>query len=412
MRDTRATICLTAAVAVGLLATACGSSGGTPKAAAGSSAGAVVKLGQVLPVNSVQAALAKSEAAGAEVAADEINAAGGVDGKWKIQLELKDDGLSTARVGTVMRELNDDGVKLTFGFQISPECKAAAEAGKQNGQVVLASHCATASLTDPPITPNFWMTAANNNDLAAAAGKYFSEKLPGVNTWDVFGYDSALTKSLWTLTQAAMEKARGSQIKANQTFWVPVDATNYRSQLTAQSSGLTGTKDSRGLFLATYGAGTTSYLKQAQPLGLLAKYSAVVQLGAYWSVAIAMNGTSPDVYNAYEYFAGCQQNAMNDAFVKAYEAKMHTQPDTGAYQAYMGVKFYAAAIAKAGSTDPTAVQAAFAGLSLETPTGGTLTMNGTSHHAAVPLTIAHLVGDPSAKDGVKYVGCTAMPSGG
>ena len=55
----------------------------------------VIKLGQVLPVNSVQAALAETQMVGAQIAADEINAAGGIDGKM-IEIVVKDDKLDVA----------------------------------------------------------------------------------------------------------------------------------------------------------------------------------------------------------------------------------------------------------------------------------------------------------------------------
>jgi branched-chain amino acid transport system substrate-binding protein len=394
---------LSTVLALSLAASACGGS------EEGSGSDKVIKLGQVLPVNSVQAALAKTQIVGAQIAADELNADGGIDGN-KIEIVVKDDKLEPARVGTVLRELNDEGVKLTLGFETSPECQAGAEAAVRLGQVVLANHCSSALLTNPkPASENFWMLSASGTEIAEAAGAYLGKSKGDVNTWDVFGYDADITRSNWKILRPAMEKAGNKSIKSNQEFWVPVDATNYRSQITKQMSGLKATKETRGLFLSTYGAGTTSYMKQAEPLGLLKDYSTVVTLGAYWSSALSMKGTSPDIYNVHEYFAGCQDNPMDQAFIKAYEAKMNTLPDAGAYQSYVGVKFYAAAIQKAGSADPTAVQKAFAGLSIDTPTGQKLTMDGDSHKADTPLTVAHLVGDPAAKDGIKVISCDVAP---
>jgi branched-chain amino acid transport system substrate-binding protein len=390
------------AVAVALLTAACGGGGDTTGSAG------VIKLGQALPINSVQAALAKTQIVGAQIAADEINAAGGVNGS-KIEIVLKDTKLETARVGTILRELNDEGVKLTLGWETSPECQAAAEAAPRLQQVVLANHCSSKLLYDPkPASPNYWMLSGSGPEIADAAGKSLAKEMPDVDNWDVFGYDAAITRSNWEVVQTAM-KGAGNEIKKNQDFWVPVDATSYRSQLTSLASGLKTPKASNGLFLSAYGAGTTNFLKQAEPLKVLNNYAAIVTLGAYWSSALAMNGTSPDIFNVHEYFAGCQKNAMDDAFIKAYRAKMNAQPDAGAYQSYIGVKFYAAAIAKAKSADPDKVQKAFAGLSIDTPTGQKITMDGTSHKADSPLTVAHLVGDSAAPDGIKVISCTTAP---
>ena len=401
MKQVRTLKYLSAVLAVGLLAAACGSPSGDDAADAEA---IVIKIGQVLPINSVQAALAKTQVIGAQIAVEEVNAAGGIDGK-KIEMVVKDDKLEAARVGTVLRELNDEGVKLTMGYQTSPECQAGAEAAVRLDQVVLANHCASALLVDPkPASENFWMLSTSGLETATAAGKYLAKDKPEVDTWDVFGYDADITRSNWETMRPAMEEA-GVKVRRNSEFWVPVDATSYRSQLTKQISGLISTKEKRGLFMSTYGAGTTSYLKQAEPLGVLDEYSEIVTLGAFWQSAVSMNGTAPEIVNVHEYFAGCQDNPMDTAFIEAFEAETGTLPDAAAYQSYIGVKFYAAAIEKAGSADPKAVQKAFAGLSIDTPTGHKITMDGETHKAYSPLTVAHLVGDPAAKDGVKVISC-------
>ena len=368
MKQTRTLKYLSAAFALGLLASGCGGDDDS-----GSDSG-VIKIGQVLPVNSVQAALAETEILGAQIAADEINADGGIDGK-KIEMVVKDDKLEAARVGTVLRELNDDGVKLTMGYQTSPECQAGAEAAVRLEQVVLANHCSSALLVDPkPASENFWMLSSSGLETATAAGNYLANAKPEVNTWDVFGYDADITRSNWVTMHDAMDEA-GMDVVTNQEFWVPVDAT--------------------------------SYLKQAEPLGLLDEYSEIVTLGAFWQSAVSMEGTAPEIVNVHEYTAGCQDNEIDKAFVKAFLDETGALPDAAAYQSYIGVKFYAAAIEKAGSADPKKVQEAFAGLSIDTPTGYPITMDGETHKAKSTLTAATLVGDPSAQDGVKVVSCEA-----
>ena len=400
MKQTRTLKYLSAAFALGLLASGCGGDDDS-----GSDSG-VIKIGQVLPVNSVQAALAETEILGAQIAADEINADGGIDGK-KIEMVVKDDKLEAARVGTVLRELNDDGVKLTMGYQTSPECQAGAEAAVRLEQVVLANHCSSALLVDPkPASENFWMLSSSGLETATAAGNYLANVKPEVDTWDVFGYDADITRSNWVTMHDAMDEA-GMDVVTNQEFWVPVDATSYRSQLAKQASSLAGTQETRGLFMSTYGAGTTSYLKQAEPLGLLDEYSEIVTLGAFWQSAVSMEGSAPEIVNVHEYTAGCQDNEIDKAFVKAFLDETGALPDAAAYQSYIGVKFYAAAIEKAGSADPKKVQEAFAGLSIDTPTGYPITMDGETHKAKSTLTAATLVGDPSAQDGVKVVSCEA-----
>src|SRR5699024_529396 len=83
---------LTALVsAATLVLAACGGGSGDDEASD------TVKIGVVLPFTGVQATIAKLEGQGAEVAAKEINDAGGIDGKWKIELVDVDDQLDPAQ---------------------------------------------------------------------------------------------------------------------------------------------------------------------------------------------------------------------------------------------------------------------------------------------------------------------------
>jgi branched-chain amino acid transport system substrate-binding protein len=369
----------------------------------------VVKLGQVLPFESVLAGLTVPEGFGAEVGIAHANA-DGIEGGYEFELVQKDDQLDEARMNTVMRELSDDGVNFTFGFQITSECRSAAAAAAED-QIVLASHCASASLTDgESIAPNFWRLSATDAILTKAMGQALAAKYPQIEHWDVVGYDYEVGRALWTNTQAAAAEALGSEVVTEQEFWIAIGEQNFADVVAAQSRGLSGDKETRGLFLSTYGGGTTAYLQQAEPLGLTDEYAVIGQNGAYWETAIALGERAPYVENAYEYFWSCQSNEANDRFVADYEALAGTKPDTGAYQAYTSVMWYKQAIEMAGSIDPFAVQEAFDGMKLETLVGDTIDMNGVTHQATQPMTVAPLFGDADAPDKVGIESCAITHS--
>lgn len=369
----------------------------------------VIKLGQVLPFDSVLAGLTVPDGYGAEVAIAHVIEDGGVDGKYKFELVQKDDQLDEARMNAVMRELADEGVNFTFGFQITSECRSGAAAASED-QIVLASHCASPTLTDPPVTPNFWRLNATDVTLTKAMGVALAEQYPDIEHWDIVGYDYEVGHALWDNTQSAMAEALGREVATDQEFWIPIGEQNFSDVVAAQSRDLSGEKETRGLFLTTYGGGTTAYLQQAEPLGLTDEYAVIAQNGAYWETAIALGDRAPAIVNAYEYFWDCQSNEANDRFVADYEAIAGSKPDTGAYQAYTSIMWYKAAIEKAGSIDPADVSAAFAGMELETLVGDTIVMDGETHQATQPLTVAQLVGDADAPDQVGIESCAITHS--
>lgn len=393
---------LAAAVVGTLVLSACGGSGDS-----GSDEDSV-KIGVVLPFTGVQATIAELEGQGAQVAADLINEAGGIDGKWEIELVEVDDQLDPGRSATVMRDLNDQGVALALGGQTSDLCKSSAEASQRFNMTFIGAHCTSPDLVDPPVTPNFFMIGQQMPDLATAIGEGLAERYPDIETWDVLTYDVDAMRQSWDVAKDAMSEALGREVVEGEKYAVPVSATTMRKEISAFDA--TGDKSKRGLFLGVYGAGTTSFIQQAKPTGLIDEYGVIAQTGVYWPTATALDGTAPPIYNVHDYFYACQDTEENTAFVEAFEEATGEKPDTGAYQGYVAVKLLEAAITEAGSTDSAEVQKALEGIEIETPKGTTMTVGADSHHGAGGVTTALLDGDPESPQGVAISDCDVVPA--
>ncbi|MCL3819845.1 ABC transporter substrate-binding protein [Aeromicrobium wangtongii] len=397
----------TAALAVvtagSLVLSACGGSSSDDSASADS-----VKIGVVLPFTGVQATIAKLEGQGAEVAAKLINDAGGIDGKWKIDLVKVDDQLDPGRSATVMRDLNDKKVGLAIGGQTSDLCKSSAEASQRFNMTFIGAHCTSPDLVDPPITPNFFMVGQQMTDLATAIGTNLAKQYPDVETWDVLTYDVDAMRLSWDVAKKAMEKELGREVKEGRKYAVPVGATTMRKEISGLDAA--GDKSKRGLFLGVYGAGTTSFIQQAKPTGLIDDYGVIAQTGVYWPTATALKGDAPAIFNVHDYFYACQDTEENDAFVAAFEKATGEKPDSGAYQSYVSMKLLEAAVTKAGSTDTADVQKALAGISIETPMGTTMKIGADTHHGSGGVTTSLLAGDDSAPQGVAITNCDVVPA--
>ncbi|SOD74669.1 amino acid/amide ABC transporter substrate-binding protein (HAAT family) [Jatrophihabitans sp. GAS493] len=395
--------------AIVLTISACASDKSSSSSGGSGSSSGTIKVGVVLPFSGVQATIAGLEGQGVQTAIDEINAKGGIKGQ-KLEMVKADDQLSATQAATVMRDLNSKGVKLAVGGQTSDLCKAEAQAANRFGIIFIGAHCTSKTLVNPPVSPNFWMTGQLDTDLTRANGQALAALFPNVQTWDVFAYDQSVTRGFWTQTRDEISKVTGKEVVTNKEVYVPATATDFKTQLSAIASSQTGTKETRGLFLGVYGAGTTSFIQQARPLGLLDDYAVMAQTGVYWSTAVSLKGTAPPIYDVHEYFYSCQNNPTNTAFIADFKKVAGQLPDTGAYQGYMAIEMLSAAIAKAGSGDPTAVGKAMPGISAMTPTGETMTMDGTSHHADGPITTALLSGDTSAPENVSVTDCKTVLS--
>lgn len=394
---------LAAGAAAVLVLAGCGKSEG-----AGGADSDTVKIGVVLPFTGVQATIAKLEGQGAEVAAKMINDAGGVDGQWEIELVDVDDQLDPARSATVIRDLNDQGVQLAIGGQTSDLCKSSAEASQRFDMTFIGAHCTSPDLVDPPITDNFFMIGQQMTDLAKAIGTGLAQRYPDIETWDVVTYDVDAMRLSWEEAKKAMEAELGRSVQVGEQYQVPVGGTSMRKEISGLVS--TGDKSKRGLFLGIYGAGTTSFVQQAKPTGLIDEYGVIAQTGVYWPTATAMKGAAPSIYNVHDYFYPCQETDENTEFVAAFEELTGEKPDAGAYQGYLAVKLLEAAITEAGSTESADVQKALEGLSIETPMGTEMTISADGHEGRGGVTTAVLAGDPSAPQGVAITDCDVTPA--
>ncbi|MDE2861671.1 MAG: ABC transporter substrate-binding protein [Chloroflexota bacterium] len=160
-----------------------------------------------------------------QMAADEINAAGGVNGR-PLNLIIEDSKCGAADAITAYNKLTDvDGVKIILGTSCSGAMLGAAPLAEQDGVVMLS-----ASATNPDIAEAgdyIFRTAINDNKL-------------GVDTGNTMWADGARTiASINELTDYAEGvrrttterfEALGGTVSAAESY--TSDATDFRSQLT------------------------------------------------------------------------------------------------------------------------------------------------------------------------------------
>ena len=275
-------------------------------------------------------------------------------------------------------------------------CLAVAPVVQSQGGVTIGSTCSS----DPLVGPNraakdYFSTAISNTASCAAIAKVISTQYPDLTRIDVFGYDYITGHEIATECVSDMKKD-GLNLVVHKSYFVPLTSETFTAQISALEHSLSGPKKGRALFLATYGAGTTAFLKQAAPFHLTSQYETVITNGGYVSSGEALNGTAPAVWDAYEYFPTVVSNSKNTTFVNQYEALKPADkfPNDWSYEAYVSALFYAAAINSAKSTDPAAVATALAKVSVDGPLG-TVGFNPSTHESTIPTLVFQTVGDPS-----------------
>ena len=191
-----------------------------------------------------------------QLAADEINAGGGINGR-KLQLIVEDSKCGAQDAITAYNKLTDvDGVKIILGTSCSGAMLGAAPRAETDGVVLFS-----ASATNPDIAEAgdyIFRTAINDNQLGVDTGNLLwaddIRKLATIN--ETTDYAEGVRRT----TVAQFEK-RGGEVVAEERY--ASDATDFRSQLTKL---LDATPDALHVAAQSEFTGGT-IVKQARELG-------------------------------------------------------------------------------------------------------------------------------------------------
>jgi ABC-type branched-subunit amino acid transport system substrate-binding protein len=134
----------------------------------------VIRIGAVFPVTSNAASLAGPELAGVRIAADLVNADGGVDGH-PIELVERDLPSREAADG-VMRSLRADGVQLVIGAYSSDLSIAASEAADHAGLLYWEAGAVADQLTGRGLPMTFRVGASGSN-LGSNSAAFAADQL-------------------------------------------------------------------------------------------------------------------------------------------------------------------------------------------------------------------------------------------
>jgi branched-chain amino acid transport system substrate-binding protein len=186
------------------------------------------------------ATLAKTNLIAAQMAVDELNAAGGVNGK-KIKIVSFDTAGNPEQAVVGLRKLaEDDKVMAIIGPFSSGECRVAFPAGEREGIVTMSMASSAPKLAEP-----FTYGLRNTSDegyLFAHVMKTLKEKGYPMATGAVaYATDDVISKTMGEIVLPNVMKASGVDMKVSVTFQTQAfDLSAQVSQLMASQTDLVG----------------------------------------------------------------------------------------------------------------------------------------------------------------------------
>ncbi len=339
---------------------------------------------------------------GWQMAVDEVNLAGGIDGK-KLVVVSKDDAGKPAEAVTAANELvsRDHVVMLAGGF-FSNVGLALADFAKQKKLFYLAGEPLTDALVWSAgnrytfrLRPSNYMQAAMLADEAA--------KLPAV-TWATIAPNYEYGQSAVAVFRKLLS-ARRPDVRWVAEQWPPqgkIDAGPVVQAIAAAKPD--------AILNVEFGPDLVKLVREGNTRGLFKDRSVVSFLTGEPEYLDPLKDEAPEgwIVTGYPWYA--IHTPEHDAFLKAYQSKYNETPKLGSVVGYTLIKSAAAILRKAGSTDTDKLIAAAEGLSFDTPFGHAefRALDHQSTLGAFVGTTAQqnnkgVMVDPVYRDGAKYL---------
>ena len=319
----------------------------------------------------------------AELIEEDINAAGGINGR-PVETYLADDATDPAVGRQAMEQLIDsDNVDVVLGTHSS----ATRQAAKPLAEDANVLYIYAALYEGGECSSVMFNTGEVPSQQLAPVIPWMMEQTGG-QTWFLLGNDYVWPRRSFELARQYIEGAGGEVVGEE---YVPLGTQDFSS--VAQTIAGSGADL---IFPALVGGDAIAFETQAVDFGI--GQDAIPRLANIYEENV-LGAMGPAVTAGMRVTMGYfkeADNALNTVFVSRYyerfgdDAPPHATFSSHIYDAAL---LYAAAANAAGTTDTAAVAAAMEGLSLTTPTGD-ISITG-SRHLAQPIYVAEIQSDGS-----------------
>jgi branched-chain amino acid transport system substrate-binding protein len=298
---------------------------------------------------------------GMELAIDEINTAGGVNGK-KLELVTRDDNGNPGDAVRAAEELiSREQVDVLMGSFLSNLGLALTDFAKQKKFFFLAAE---------PLTDKIVWQNGNHYTFRLRPSTYMQVAM-------LVPEAAKLKKKRWALVYPNYEYGQS----AAATFKQLLKAAQPDVEFVAEQATPLGKVDSGSVvqaladakpdavFNVLFGADLSKFVREGNTRGLFKGREVVSLLTGEPEYLDPLKDEAPNGWIVTGYPWNGIQTPEHKSFLAAYQAKYKDYPRLGSVVGYCAIKSLAAGIKKAGSTDTEKLVAAFEGLQVDTPLG-------------------------------------------
>lgn len=320
-------------------------------------------IGGLGPLTGTAATYGASVRNGAQIAVDEINAAGGVNGV-QLALIFEDDEADSAKAVTAYETLMDKGMQILIGATTSGASVALNDVVGKDG--ILQITPSASQLEAVSVNPNAFRICFTDPLQGTAMADYAYNTLGYRNAAVIHNQDDDYSVGIYNAFIEEFKKL-GGKISEDVSF--AKDASDFSAQMTKVAAS-----DADFLFMPIYAEKAAQIIIAAND-----KNVDIPLLGSDGLDGILeyLEGDNAKLCEGLVYltpFVSTDSDPKVQSFTETYNKKFGKDPDQFAADSYDAVYLAAAALEKTGCTDPAtldnaALVAAMDGITLEGLTG-------------------------------------------
>ncbi len=326
---------------------------------------------------------------GAQLAVEQVNAAGGVLGR-PLQLLSHDDKSNPAEGTKLFRELASKNVLAVIGNSPSSVVFAANPLALELKTPYVISMGYTSVFTDKFSHRYFFRTITSDRVFAYAIAEHMA-KQPATR-YCTIGNDFAYGRSITAAVMGRLKELKPSvQIIPGCEFWVPPGQLDFTPQITA----IMGQKPDALMFGGVVAISSDAFVKQAKAFGLFTK-----MVGVHPSLGMPTNNLGlqkadlPEgIMTGSDYPYPPVDSKANLAFFKAYKERWNERPYEVSAHSYATVYLLAKTIEKAGKVDREALVDTLPGMQFTHPSLGDASIRTIDHQSTSGWWLGYLAWD-------------------
>lgn len=330
-----------------------------------------IRIGVVTPLSGTYAGIGQQVKWGLDLAARQINAAGGVAGR-PLELVYEDEEANPAvAVQKAEKLFQVNKVDFLTGTVNSGSTLAVGQLAERNNRLIATTVSFADSITGDKCSPNVFRVNARAGMQSAALADWMAATRPNANVF-YLGPDYEMGRSTVAAFKQAAE-AKGA--KSVGEVFAPLDNKDYSPFFGQMRSSRPAV-----IYTSVAGNDTVRLFSQMAEFGISRNVQVVGASGTVTSQNLPAIGKAADGFVTGVGYATSIDSPENRKFVADFEAANKAKPDLYGADSYGVLFFYKAAVEKAGSTDTDKVRTAMRGLQWSTPQG-VKTMRAGDHQA-------------------------------